>query len=368
VNLVPWFPEIAVLAGALALLPALVGLRQATQRPVPATYLEPVVLALIGMVVLDGLVSARTGASFALGAISGAAVAWVADFSIEPRRLALFAGGVVLVGLGLVFELFGVAAGLDDGGWHLFGQLVAAFALGSALITALRPSTPTADASDAATFGAAATLVIASASPLVANRVDGAALPMLVLVAALVPLVLAFAGKRSGSVSTAVSAAAVAVVAAVVAAGLDPVALTLREAPIPSWGPTAAILGGIALGAVAVVVRDKRWALAVLVVSLVPFHVLGPYGTALGGLAAMAGTGLLHRPSVATTFLGAIALLAASHSQSPLATPAHLAGWVSVAVTLLVVAGIGALGKGSRLTLVRVLFLMWVVFAPFMSR
>ena len=364
-NLVPWFPEIAVLAGAVALIPALLALRAASSRPVPETYIEPLALAVVAVALLDGLMSARTGASFALGTAAALAIQWVGDFGVDARRMGLFASGAVLLGFGLVFELFGSSAGIDDGGWHLFGQLIASFALGSALITALRPApSGVPDAQDAATFGAAGALVIASATPLVANRVDGVALPMLVLVAGLIPLLAAFTGKLSGGVGTAVSAVMVALVTVAIATGLDPVSLTRDESPVASWGPAAAMLVGIALGVAAIVVKDKRWALAVLALSLVPFHLLGPYGTALGGLAALAGTGLLHRPSVATTFLAVIALLAASHSGSPLVTPSHARGWVAAVIAVVLVGAIGILGKGPRLALLRMAILLWVVVGP----
>ena len=139
-NLVPWFPEIAVIGGALALAPALVGMRGTTRRPVLATYAEPALIALVTLVVLDGLISARTGASFALGALTALTIQWIADFGVEAPALGLAAGGASLLGLGLVFELFGSAAGMDNGGWRLFAQLIAAFALGTALITASRKS------------------------------------------------------------------------------------------------------------------------------------------------------------------------------------------------------------------------------------
>lgn len=363
-NLVPWFPEIAVLAGAVALIPALLALRTASSRPVPETYIEPLALSVVAVALLDGLLSARTGASFAVGTAAALAIQWVGDFGVDSRRVGLFASGAVLLALGLVFELFGSSAGMDDGGWHLFGQLIAAFALGSSLITTLRPASVVPDAQDAATFGVAGALVIASATPLVANRVDGVALPVLVLVAGLIPLLVAFTGRLSGGVGTAVSALIVAGVTVAIATGLDPVSLTRDENPVASWGPAAALLVGIALGVLAVVIKDKRWALAVLALSLVPFHLLGPYGTALGGLAALAGTGLLHRPSVATTFLTVIALLAASHSGSPLATPSHVRGWITAVIGLLVLGGIGVLGKGPRLALLRMSILLWIVVGP----
>jgi len=37
-NLVPWFPEIAILAGAVALIPALVALSTATRRAELSTF------------------------------------------------------------------------------------------------------------------------------------------------------------------------------------------------------------------------------------------------------------------------------------------------------------------------------------------
>ena len=86
-NLVPWFPEIAILAGAVALIPALVALRTATRRPELSTFAEPGLIAVVALVVLDGLISARTGASFALGAIAALSVQWMADFGIESRTL-----------------------------------------------------------------------------------------------------------------------------------------------------------------------------------------------------------------------------------------------------------------------------------------
>src|SRR5579859_7850410 len=176
-NLVPWFPEIAILAGTVALIPALVALRAANRRPELGTFAEPGLVAVVALVVLDGLISART----ALGAIAALSVQWMADFGVESRTLGLSAWGTSLLGLGLVFELFGSAAGMDDGGWRLFAQLIAAFALGSSVISASRKSdSMVPEASDAGVFAAAAALVVAAATPFAANRLDGVAYPMLV--------------------------------------------------------------------------------------------------------------------------------------------------------------------------------------------
>ncbi|HTY06042.1 MAG TPA: hypothetical protein VMC86_05980 [Gemmatimonadales bacterium] len=367
-NLVPWFPEIAVAAGALALAPGLWTLRRIPSRARAVHLAVPAALILAAAVVLDLLVSERTGAALALGGVTALLIAVLASTGLSAPTLGLASWGAALLGLGALFEIFGGAAGMDDGGWKLFAQLAAAFALGSALVTAVRPPDgPAPDAADAGIFGTTGAVVIASATPFVANRVDGAALPMLIAVAGVLPPLIALVARPSVKIGVGVGAAVVALVVAGAAAGLDPVALARDEGPTPPWAPLAAALTGIALGVGAALISDKRWALAVLVASLLPFHALGPYGTALGGAGVMAGVGPLHRPSVATTFLTAVALLAASHANSPLATPTHARGWIVAALGAMVVAALGVLGKGSRIALLRVVLLEWIVIAPFVG-
>lgn len=367
-NLVPWFPEIAVGTGVLALAPGLWTLRRTPNRARAVPLAVPAALILAATVVLDFLVSERTGAALALGGATALLIAVLTSTGISARALGLASWGAALLGLGALFEIFGSAAGMDDGGWKLLAQLAAAFALGSALVTAVRPTDgPVPDAADAGIFGTTGAVVIASATPFVANRVDGAALPVLIAVAGALPPLIALVARPSVTIGVVVGAVVVALVVAGAAAGLDPVALARDGSPMTPWAPLAAALTGIALGVGAALIPDKRWALAVLVASLLPFHALGPYGTALGGAGVMAGVGLLHRPSVAATCLTAVALFAASHSNSPLATPTHVRGWIVAALGSMVVVALGVLGKGSRIALLRVAFLEWIVIAPLLS-
>jgi hypothetical protein len=364
-NLVPWFPEIALLGGALALIPGLLRMRQASRRPVLATYTEPVLISLVVLVVLDGLISARTGASFALGALAALTIQWLADFGIERMALGLSAWGTALLGLGLVFELFGRAAGMDDGGWKLFAQLVAAFALGSALITATRRSDDMAiESADAGIFAAAAALVIAAATPFAANRVDGVALPMLIAAAGLATGVFGFVWKGSRSIGLMLGALLGGVLIAVVATGLDPVALSLRESPVTPQAPLIAGLAGVALGVAIRLIDRRKWTIVLVVAALLACYPLGPLGTAVGALSAFVAVALPSAPCQAVTVLAAVAIVVASHTGSPLVTPSHWSGWFHTFVAAAVVGVIGGLGKGPRLALLRVTLLTWVVIGP----
>ncbi|HWZ29137.1 MAG TPA: hypothetical protein VNX15_11270 [Gemmatimonadales bacterium] len=367
-NLVPWFPEIAVLAGAASLVPGLLALRRAPGRPVPSSFAEPALLALVALAFLDGLVSARTGASFALGAAAALSIQWMAAFEIASPALRLSAWGTALLGLGLIFELFGGAAGLDDGGWRLFAQLTAAFGLGSALVTATKAGTDAAiEFADTGVFAVVGAIVIASATPLVANRVDGVAFPMLIAAAALAAGVVALLWQWHSRAGVVVGAAAVAILVAFVAAGLDPVALLRDESPLTPRAPLLATLLGVLLGIVIGMIDNWKWTIALLVVSLVPFHLLGPYGTALGALGALTVLAPASGSSRAATVLTVIALLAASHSGSPLVTPEHPHGWIRAVIGLLVIGGIGLLGKGPRFALLRVGILTWIVIGPLLA-
>ena len=366
-NLVPWFPEIAILAGAVALIPALVALRTATRRPELGTYAGPGLIAIVALVVLDGLISARTGASFALGAIAALSVQWMADFGIEPKALGLSAWGTSLLGLGLVFELFGSAAGMDDGGWKLFAQLVAAFALGSAVVTATKRSDDVVpEAADAGVFSTAGALVIAAGTPFVANRVDGVAFPMLILTAALAPGVLSLCWKGSPRLGRIGGAIVVALLAAVAAIGLDPVALGLHETPLDSRAPLIAALIGVALGTAIRLIERRTWTIGLVIASVLVFQLVGPYGTAVGALSAVAAVALPSAPCRSATVIAALAIVVASHSGSPLVTPGHWSGWFHTFVAAVAVGVVGALGKGPRLALVRVAVLTWIVIAPFL--
>lgn len=366
-NLVPWFPEIAVLAGAVALIPALVAMRTATRRPQLGTYTDSGLIALVALVVLDGLLSARTGASFALGALTALVVQWVADFGIEARTLGLAAWGTSLLGLGLVFELFGSAAGMDDGGWKLFAQLVAAFALGSAIITATKKGDdPVTAAADAGVFATAGALVVAAATPFAANRVDGVAFPMLVATAGLVGGTFALVWKGSRRVGLMVGAVLVGLLVAVVATNLDPVALGLHESPLPSQAALMAGLGGVVLG-VAITMIDHRWVtVALVVLAVAAVHVVGPYGSAVVALASLAGVALPAAPGRAATVIAALAVFVASHSGSPLVTPSHWSGWFHMFLAAVAVGLIGAAGKGPRFALMRVALLTWIVVGPWL--
>ena len=351
-NLVPWFPEVAVGAGLLALVPGLRALRGSAGRPRPRLA-APASVVLGAAVLLNLLIAPRTGAALALGGATGILISLLAVS--EPA-----AWGAALLGLGALFEIFGGAAGMDEGGWKLLAQLVSAFALGSALVAAVQPADgPVPEAADAGIFGAAGALVIAAATPFVANRVDGVALPVLVAVAGLVP---------TARFNVWIGAGVVALLTLAVARGLDPVALGRNEYPVATWAPGASLVAGVALGVVAVRVRDKRWALGVLLVTaIVLFHAFGPYGVALGAVGAIAGAGLRHRPGVAATFLTAAALFVASHSGTPLVTPSHLRGWVVAGLGLSVVAIVGVLGRGSRIAVLRILLLEWIVIGPLLS-
>ena len=364
-NLVPWFPEIAILAGAVALIPALLALRSASRRPVLGAYTEPGLIALVALVVLDGLISARTGASFALGAIAALSVQWMADFGIESRVLGLSAWGTSLLGLGFVFELFGSSAGMDDGGWKLFAQLVAAFALGSAVITAVKRSDDgVSEAADAGVFSAAGALVIAAATPFVANRVDGVAFPMLILTAALAPGVLNLFWKGSPRLGLVGGAIIVALLAAVAATGLDPVALGLHETALDARAPLIAALVGVALGAAIRLIDRRNWTIGLVIAAVVAFTLVGPYATAVGALSAMAAVALPSAPCRSATVIAVVAIVVASHSGSPLVTPSHWSGWFHTFVAAVVVGVVGALGRGPRFALLRVAILTWIVIGP----
>lgn len=364
-NLVPWFPEIAVITGAASLIPALVAMRTATRRPALGTYAEPGLVALIALVVLDGLISARTGASFALGAIAALVVQWMADFGIESKVLGLSAWGTALLGLGLVFELFGSAAGMDDGGWKLFAQLVAAFALGSAVITATRKSDDVvSEAADAGIFSTAGALVIAAGTPFVANRVDGVAFPMLILTTALAPGVLSLFWKGSPRRGLIAGAFIVALLAAVAAIGLDPVALGLHETALDSRAPLIAAAIGVALGAAIRNIDRRDATIGFVMCALVLFQLVGPYGTAVGALSAMAAVALPSAPRRSATVIAVIAIVVASHSGSPLVTPSHWSGWFHTFLAAVVVGVVGALGRGPRFALLRVAVLTWIVIGP----
>ncbi|HKV72774.1 MAG TPA: hypothetical protein VJN62_16100, partial [Gemmatimonadales bacterium] len=365
VNLVPWFPEIAVLGGALGIIPGLVALRRTDRRPVLGTFAEPALIALIALVVLDGLISARTGASFALGACSALTIQWMAGFEIDPKALGLFAWGSTLVGLGLVFELFGSAAGMDDGGWRLFAQLIASFALGSAVMTAGKAaSDPVTEAADAGVFATSGALVIAAGTPFVANRVDGVALPMLVATAGLIGGAFALAWRGSPRTGLIAGAIAVGALMALVATGLDPVALGFHEGSLPAGAPLLAVCLGGLLGLVIRLVDRRAWTIALVVAALVAFHLVGPYGTALGALAGLAAVALPSAPCRAATVVAAIAIIVASHSGSPLVTPGHWSGWFHTFLAAVAVGVVGALGKGPRFALLRVAILTWVVIGP----
>lgn len=366
-NLVPWFPEIAVLAGAAALVPALLAMRRAAGRPVPSTFAEPGLIALVALVVLDGLISARTGASFALGALAALTLQWIADFDVESGTLGLAAWGTALLGLGLVFELFGGAAGMDDGGWKLLGQLLAAFALGSALITASRKAGATVpERADAGVFAAAGVLVIAASTPFVANRVDGVAFPMLVLTAAAVGGGFALLWKGAPRVGLMAGAVLVGVLSAVAAAGLDPVALGIHEVSLPAQVPLLASLLGALLGVAVRLIDRRRWTVALVAASLVPFHFLGTYAVAVGALSTMAAVVLPSAPGRAATVLAGLGILAASRSGTLLLAPGHWSGWFHAFIAAVAVGAIGALGKGPRFALLRVAILTWIVVGPFL--
>ncbi|HEX4561124.1 MAG TPA: hypothetical protein VH113_04760 [Gemmatimonadales bacterium] len=368
-NLVPWFPEIAVLGGALALMPGLLALRRAERRPVLSTFGEPALIALIAMVVLDGLISARTGASFALGACAALAVQWMAGFGIDAGILGLSAWGTSLLGLGLVFEWFGSAAGMDDGGWKLFAQLLAAFALGSATITATRKSDDSlAESADAGVFATSGALIIAAGTPFVANRVDGVALPMLIATAGGFGGVFSLLWRGSRQIGLIAGAVLVGVLIAVAAAGLDPVALGLHESSLPGTAPLLAGLLGALLGVAIRLVSKPRWTIVLIAASLMPFHYLGTYGVALGALSMMAAVALPSAPCRAATVLAGLAVVAASRSGGPLIAPSHWSGWFHAFLAAVVVGVVSALGRGPRFALLRVAILTWVVIAPFVSR
>lgn len=364
-NLVPWFPEIALLSGAGALLPALVAVRKSGRRPVPSTFVEPALIALVILVVLDGLISARTGASFALGAVTALAVQWMDGYGIGSAALGLAGWGASLLGLGLVFELFGAAAGMDDGGWRLFAQLLAAFALGSSVVTATRKSDgPVTESADAAVFAASGALVIAAATPFVANRVDGVAFPMLIATAGLCTGVVALLWKGAPRTGLVVGAIALGGLTALVATGLDPVALGLHQGSLPAAAPLLAVLLGTLLGLIIRLIDRRNWTIALVIVALAGFHLAGPYGTAVGALAAIAAVALPSTPSRAATAIAAIAIVVASHSGSPLVMPGHWNGWFHTFLTAVAVGLIGGLGKGPRFALFRVAILTWIVIGP----
>src|SRR6185437_12053608 len=364
-NLVPWFPEIAILGGAVALIPALVALRATTRRPELGTYVEPGLIAIVALVVLDGLISARTGASFALGAFAALTVQWMADFGIESRILGLSAWGTSLLGLGLVFELFGSAAGMDDGGWKLFAQLVAAFALGSAVISASTKSDSTVpEASDAGVFAAAGALVVAAATPFAANRLDGVAYPMLVATTGIVGGAVGLLWKESSRAGMVTGAIVVGCLVALAATGLDPVALGLHEDALSPQATLLAALAGVVLGAGITLINQRMVTVALVVVAVASFHFVGPYGSAVVALAAFTAVALPSAPGQAVTIIAALAILVASHSGSPLVTPSHWSGWFHTFVAAVVVGVIGAAGRGPRFALVRVAVLTWIVIAP----
>ena len=367
VNLVPWFPEIAVGAGLLALLPGFLALRRAPVRPRPGDFTLPLGLVVGAGIVLDVLISARTGGALALGGVTAILTAALAASALPAPTAACSTWGAALLGIGALFEIFGSAAGMDDGGWKLFAQLAAAFALGFSLVTAVRPNQPIPDAADGGVFAAVAAIVVASATPFVANRVDGVALPVLIAVAAIGSPLIELGWKPTALAGKVAAPAIVALVVLAVAAGLDPVALGRDENPTAPAAPAIAALLGIALGAVLVLVRDWRWATAAALAALAAFHWLGPFGAALGGIAAVAGAGMSRRAGAAATVLGAFALLAASHAGSPLVTPSHPGGWVVAVVGSLAVVALAAFGGGPRLALLRVVFLEWIVIAPLLN-
>ena len=367
-NLVPWFPEIAVIAGAAALLPALAGLRGATSRPLLSTYTTPGMIALLGMLLLDGVISARTGASFALGAVTALGIQWLAGFGLESKTLGLSAWGASVLGLGLEFELFGSAAGMDDGGWKLFAQLVAAFALGSSVITAGGKAHDTVtESADAGVFAAAGAVVIAAGTPFVANRVDGVALPVLIASAALATGLFGLLWKGSPRLGLVLGAGLAGLLIAVVATGLDPVALALHQDPVSQEAPLIAGLVGVALGAAIRVIDRRQWTIGLVVLALVVFHLVGPFGTAVGALSALAAVTLPATPGQAATVIAALAIVVASHSGSPLVTPSHWHGWFHTFVAAIAVGIVGGVGKGPRFALFRVAILTWVVIGPLLT-
>jgi len=358
VNLVPWFPELAVATGLLALVPALWTLRRLPARPSAVLFGPPVALVLAATIALDLLISARTGGALALGGAAALLGAALASAGLASPVAALGSWGAALLGLGALFEVFGGAAGMDDGGWKLLGQLAATFALGSALV---------AGEADAGVFAAAGAVVVAAATPLVANRVDGVALPVLIAVIAAVPAAAGVLARMPPRPRLIAGAVAAALLAGGVAAGLDPVALDRHGDTLPASLPFVGSLLGIALAVVVTTVRDRRWAAAAVVVSVFAVHLIGPYALAVGGIAVIAGAGTSARTAVAATTLAAVALLAASHSGGPLVIPHHLRGWIVTAGAAAVVAGLGIFGKGGRLALVRVVLLEWIILAPLMS-
>ena len=234
---------------------------------------------------------------------------------------------------------------MDDGGWRLFAQLIAAFALGSSVISASRKrDSMVPEASDAGVFATAAALVVAAATPFAANRLDGVAYPMLVATTGIFGGAVALLWKGSARTGLVTGAAVVGCLVALAATGLDPVALGLHEDTLSPQVTLLAGLGGVVLGAGITLINRRMVTIGLVVVAVASVHVVGPYGAAVA----------------------ALALVVASHSGSPLVTPSHWSGWFHTFVAAVVVGVIGAAGKGPRFALVRVAVLTWIVIAPFL--
>lgn len=273
-----------------------------------------------------------------------------------------------MLGLGLEFELFGSAAGMDDGGWKLFAQLVAAFALGSSAITAGgKARDMVTESADAGVFAAASAVVIAAGTPFVANRVDGVALPVLIASAALATGLFGLLWKGAPRTGLVLGAGLAGLLIAVVATGLDPVALALHQDPVSQEAPLIAGLVGVALGAAIRVIDRRQWTIGLVVLALVVFHLVGPFGTAVGALSALAAVALPSAPGRAATVIAALAIVVASHAGSPLVTPSHWSGWFHTFVAAVAVGIVGGLGKGPRFPLFRVAILTWVVIGPLLA-
>jgi K(+)-stimulated pyrophosphate-energized sodium pump len=225
-----------------------------------------------------------------------------------------FAGGSVmglavaslgLLGIGILFEVFGGVAGMDEGGWRLFSEILAGFAMGASsialfarvgggiftkaadigadLVGKLEAGIPEDDPRNPATIadnvgdnvgdiagmgadifesyvGAViATVVLGATSPLVANRVDAVALPPLLAAAGLVASLVGIAGVRvfeSGSPagalrwSTLLAAALFLAFAYFLCGQLDPVVIGGDRASLSAVGPFYAVLSGTLVGIV----------------------------------------------------------------------------------------------------------------------
>ena len=234
-----------------------------------------------------------------------------ASGQVKALRIA-FGGGAVmglavaslgLLGIGLVLHAWVHGSMLADAGWRVFSEIIAGFAMGASsialfarvgggiytkaadvgadLVGKLEAGLPEDDARNPATIadnvgdnvgdvagmgadifesyvGAIiATIAIGATSPLVANRLDAVALPVLYTVAGLAASLIGIAAMRllergspAGALryTTFLAAGLFLLGAYVLSKRLDPVVIGADHAPLPTLGPFYAVVAGTAAG------------------------------------------------------------------------------------------------------------------------